>query len=456
MSLPPSMGDAPVQRTGSGDKAHNAAAGPVQMRAGGKTDPEPAPDKDSGHAAAGGSASSFEGLGTLVNNIASNVKVGVFADATFEVEIPEPQVPGLSFKVSASGSFAVDKKGEKELTMSLGVGVQYKLGKLFNVNTDFNEAITLKGANLGAALVDCVKQSAYWALEKAGIHATFAELVRLAKEPNFWDFAKVLIPYFGTYQAAKLAISAFGADKLAAAHTAFTKFFKNNAAVGFEASIGLGGGAAVKSGDKGGSGRAEARAGLEDVGDKETKGFTELAGEVGGNAGNSSVKLRYANRFREGGQRLTIIEIKAALSMPKKAFQLDGINILKDLMRSTPLLWSITSVGLNLNQVKEGGSVGDVMSLVSAVLALGSRVFGNTKNFDSLGGLDIKVTETEGHWTVENARFKLMTQLGTGTGESVGAKIGGVNDEVEANVKVGTFLDVSDVLTEGLAAHARE
>jgi hypothetical protein len=132
--------------------------------------------------------------------------------------------------------------------------------------------------------------------------------------------------------------------------------------------------------------------------------------------------------------------------MPKKAFQPDGSE---SLMRNASFLWSIISVSRSLNNAKEGGSAGDVMGLVSSVLTLGSQVFGNTKNFDNLVGFDAKVTESDGHFTVENARLKMMTQIGTGTGVS-----SGIESNVEANVKVGTFFDVSGALNEGLAARA--
>lgn len=397
-------------------------------------------------AAAGGglAATSFEGLKALVSKIASGVKTGTFADVFLRAAIPVPQVPGLSIQVSASGSFAVDSKGEQELSMTLGVGANYRLGTLFDVTADINETTMLRGADLGAALVDCIKQSAYWALQKAGVHGQFAELVRLAQQgPSFWDYAKVLIPVYGTYQTAKLAISTFGTDKIIAAHAAFREFFTNDATVGFEASMGVGAGAGATTGDKGASGRLEARAGLEDVNNEQTRGFTELAGEVAGNLGNSSVKVRYAKRFREGGQPQISIELTSALSMPKKAFQLDGSE---SLMRKGSFLWSIISVGRKLHAVNKEGSTINAMELVSSLLNLGSMVFGNTQTFDSLMGLDIKVTELDGQWNVANARIKSMNQIGVGTPTYIA---GGA-----ANVKVGTFVDVSGVLNQGLAALA--
>ena len=390
----------------------------------------------------GGAAGSFDGLKALVGDIAGKVKTAQFVDAAFKAAIPIPQVPGLSVTVIASGTFIADSKGAKELSLKLGVGVQYKLGSLFNVNADFNEALKLKGNDLGAALVDAVKQSTYWALEKAGVHTKFAELVQLATEgPGFWDVAKVLVPVYGTYQAAKLAVAAFGADKIVAAHKEMVAFFQNDAKVGFEASLGLGGGGGVKAGTTGASGRLEARAGLEDVDNKSVKGFTELAGEVGGNSGNSMVKMRYSKRFREGGQRLRTLEIQSALSMPKAAFDPAGSQ---GLMRDASFLWSLVSVVRSLDKAQEGGGVADAMGVVSSVLKLGSQVFGNTANFDNLMGLDVKVTKTDDTWTVNYARIKMMTQIGTGTGVSVGG--------IEANVKIGSFFDVGGVLNAGLAA----
>lgn len=404
------------------------------------------PDKtsDQEKTSAGGSATSFDGLKALIGEIAGGVKTGQFTDASFKVAIPVAQVPGLSITVDASGSFLVDSKQQKELKLKLGVGVKYALGKLFNVNANFNESVTLRGDDLGAALVDAIKQTTYWALETAGVHARFAELVELAKEgPGFWDYAKLTIPVYGTYQAAKLAISSLGAENLIAAHEAFVAFFQNDAGVGFEASLGAGAGGGVKAGDQGASGTLEARAGLEDVNNEQTRGFTELAGEVAGNKGNSAVRVRFAKRFRQGGKRLKTIEVQSALSMPKKAYDFaEG----EKLMRNASMLWSIVSVFRALEKAESGGKIGDSMGLVHALLGLGSNVFGNNTSFDSLMGLDIKVTETDGKWTVNYARIKLMTQIGTGTGVSVGG--------VEANVRVGKFFDVGGVLELALTKYA--
>jgi hypothetical protein len=111
-------------------------------------------------------------------------------------------------------------------------------------------------------------------------------------------------------------------------------------------------------------------------------------------------------------------------------------------MRNGTLLWNIAYAARGVKRATKGSSVKNTMGLVDASLKLGSEVFGNNANFDRLMGLDFKVTETNGKWTVNHARIKLMTQLGTGTGVSVGG--------VEANVKVGTFYDVSGVLNDGL------
>ncbi len=388
------------------------------------------------------SVSSFGGLKALVTQLGGQVRTGQFADASFKAAIPIPQVPGLSVTFGVEGSFAVDDKQQKELSVSISGGVKYALGSLFNVNGAFNEALKLKGNDLGAALVDAVKQTIYWTLEKLGVHGKFAEMVKLAKDgPGFWDYAKVLVPVYGSYQAAKLAVSQFGADKLLAAHDAFFEFFKNYGSVGFEASVGLGVGGGVKAGNVSGGVKLEGRVGLEDVNNKKTEAFAEVAGELSGAKGNSTAEIRFGKRWREGGSKKITIDVSAALSMPKTAFGAKGAE---SLMREAGFLWSIISVARALNKAEKDAKIGEVMNLFSSVLGLGSQVFGNNTNFDSLMGLDISVSETNGVWSVDKARVKTMTQIGTGTGVT-SSSLG-----VEANVRLGTFIDVGAVLNTGL------
>lgn len=407
--------------TGSGQQ-------PVQMHGSDTT-------TDSSKQSGGGS--SFDDLKKFVGDVAGSLNSGQFADAELKAAIPIPQVPGLKVTLGGTGSFYVDKNRHKTLQLGISVGVEYGLGSIFNVNATFNESLKLTGENLGEALIDCIKQSAYWVLEQAGVHEEFAELVRLAQEgPGFWDYAKVLVPVYGSYQATRLAITQFGADRLLEAHRQFILFFANNESVGFEASIGLGVGAGFKAGDNGGSGKLEGRVGLEDVDGKDTKAFAELAGEVAGNLGNSSVKCRFAKRFRQGRSPIFYIDVQSALSMPKKAFNWDGSE---SLVRKGGMAWSIISVVRALGKARgENAEIGEAMGLVNSLLSLGGNVFGNTQAFDSLMGLDFKVSNVDGQWQVDTCKFKTMTQ------GKLGGDVGAA--ALEAKVQLGSYYELADTL----------
>lgn len=123
---------------------------------------------------------------------------------------------------------------------------------------------------------------------------------------------------------------------------------------------------------------------------------------------DSTVRVRFARRFREGGEQLFTVEVQSALSMPRKPFDLESGE---KLVRSASLLSSIVSVFRGLAKVKSGGEVGDALGLVDALFKIGTHVFG------------------------------------TGTGEALG-------DKVEANARVGSFLDVAGALEIALARYA--
>jgi hypothetical protein len=98
-----------------------------------------------------------------------------------------------------------------------------------------------------------------------------------------------------------------------------------------------------------------------------------------------------------------------------------------------------------LSNAQQGMSLGEGLTLASTACNLGTAAFGTSGDaLDALMGLEVKVSRTGTTWTIDRARFKSMTQMGTGTGQSVGG--------VEANVQVGSFFDLTGAVTSGLAA----
>ena len=383
------------------------------------------------------SAVTLADVRALVTRIAGGVVTGQFADVRINCRIPIPEVPGLSLTIGIGGSIAVGSNRQKELNCSLSGGAMFGLGSVFNINANVNGALQLTGEDLGAALVDCLKQSTHVALRNAGVDQRLNELVQMARNP----------------QTCTQQILAFGVDQLTAVQRAYVAFFADNGAVGFSASIGVQAGVGVSSGNRGLSAALEARVGLENrAGDRETHAFTELAGQVQGNVGNSQATVRYSKHMVDGGATTCAVEVNGQVSMPARAWAPEGTRTFMSTMRDGLFVNKIVTCARALANAQDGASLGEAMAVVSSSLALGSATFGNPgAGFDSLMGIEVRVSNTvdasgQSRWTVDRARFKSMTQLGTGTGVEVGG--------VTANVQIGTFIDGTAAVNDGIHALA--
>lgn len=386
----------------------------------------------------------FEAFKSLINKFQLQGGSGQFVDVSFVLGVPVPQVPGLGVTVSAAGSFSQNSKGEKELSIDLSAGVEYKLGKLITVSGQFTESLKLTGNDLGAAFVDALKQSVFYCLKTLKVPEQLQELHGLAVNgPGFWDYAKCFIPIYGSYQSARVAIASFGADKVKAAYEGFMAFFKNDASVGFEASVGIGVGAEIAAGDRAGGITLAGKVGLEDVDKKDTKAFAEVSGEGVYRDKNNLVKIKIAKRWREGGSQTVSVGVTGQLSMQRFSGQSDGDSLIKD----ASLVWSLVQVTKALSAAKQGAKVAEIVNLSQSVLALSAKVAGGySPGLDRLIGIDLSVEKNDGKWDKIGGKFKMMSQIGTGTGKRIEAA--GV--EVEANVAVGKYWDVTGSLSQAL------
>ncbi len=420
--------------------AHRAAAGGAAVQRVTDEDLEARADARERRPAAAPqehSAVTLASLQALVTRIASGVVTGQFADIRINCRIPVPEVPGLSLTVGIGGSIAIGSNRQKELNCSLSGGAMFGLGSIVNINANVNGALQLTGQDLGAALVDCLKQSTHVALRNAGVDQRLNELVQMAQHP----------------QTCTEQLLAFGADRLTAAQRAYVGFFADNGAVGFSASIGAQAGIGATAGNRGLSGALEARVGLENsAGNGETHAFTELAGQVQGNVGNSQATVRYSKHAVEGGATTSAVEVNGQVSMPATAWAPAGTRTFMSTVRDGMFLNKIVSCVRALAHAQSGASPADAMAVLASSLALGSAAFGTPgPHFDSLMGIEVKVSSTvdaagQSHWTVDRARFKSMTQIGTGTGVEVGG--------VTANVQIGTFIDGTAAVNDGIHALA--
>ncbi len=416
--LAPPSGAAPVQM-------HRREGQPVQMDGPG--------NQSETHS---GSPGTFASLKSTVMSIAGGVQMGHFADVDLNVAIPVASVPGLDILVGVAGSIAIGNDGQKEFNCQLSGGARYGLGKIFNVNAAVTGALRLRGANLGDALIDALKQSIHAALEAGGVDSAFNSAHEALNDPQTrterliaWGVGE---EWIGTFNNA---------------YTNYFSFFRNNGAVGFEAGVAFQFGAEARNptSGSGGAGHIQGRVGLEDVNNDDTQAFAELAGQLQGNNGNSSATVRFSKRARSGSASTVAIELNAQLSMPREAFSLDGQTRFKQALTAGLFIAKIASFGMAVNNAREGMSFPEGLALASTAANLGTAAFGTSgQTFDSLMGLDLKVTRTNGQWTVSRARFKSMRQLGTGTGRRVGG--------VRANVQVGSFVDFTGPVNDALAA----
>ena len=380
------------------------------------------------------SAGSFEALSQRVSGIASGISSGRFANVTINVAFPVASVPGLEITIGVTGGIAAEANGNKELSCQLSGGVKYGLGRIFNINAAVSGSLQLTGADLGASLVDAVKQSLHVALRGAGVDARLNDAHGALNNPRT--------------RAQRLLAWGVGEEWIATfngGYRSYFEFFRNNGAVGFEASVAIQIGVAAEAGDRGGSITLEARTGIEDVGNRDAQTFGELAGQIQANSGNSQASVRFSKRGRSGGTSTVSIEVNGQVSMPRQAFSQPGFETFTQAFRTGMYLYRIYSCANALSSAREGANLREALDVAHSTASLGTATFGTSgQALDSLMGIELKVSRTGTQWTVDRARYKSMTQVGTGTGRAVAG--------VEANVQVGSFMEFSSVVNAGLAA----
>ncbi len=231
-----------------------------------------------------------------------------------------------------------------------------------------------------------------------------------------------------------------GADKIAEAYRAFVAFFANDESVGFEASMGIAGGAAVSAGDLAGGVTLEAKAGLEDVDDKDAQAFAELGFEILVRDENNQVKIRVSKRWREGSNTVTI-DVKTQFSVARALANADtGRRVLRNVALGFNLLFG------EVASTREGGAIQGIGPFATSVLDIAGSFGARGRHLDHLVGIDFQAQQNDGQWDKVSARFKNMTQLGTGTGNRI--DLGAA--KVEANIAVGQFIDLSAELKDAV------
>ncbi|MCK6570548.1 hypothetical protein L6V77_05470 [Myxococcota bacterium] len=423
VTAPAAQGQASAQRAYMGalaqEKAPAAkAADPAQQSAGKTTVPK-APAK----------MGSLEAIGQYLGSF--QVARGEFADVEVWVDVPIPQLPGATGKIGLKGTYTCDKAGKKELSLSVDGGLAWELFKVIRASVRLQTALKLSGDDLGAAFTDALKQNLFMVLQTSGVDNQVQELARLAKDgPSAWELAQALVPIYGTYDAAKIAIARVGKDKVLEFHRAYGAFFHNNPNVGFESSVAVVADAEIGATTKG-KGTLEGRVGLEDVDNKKAKKFAEVAGEVMVSNGNNLAKVRVAKRRREGGQDVVKLDLSGQFSVPRSLAKDSGSR----LANARGLFQSVKGLYTAVRGAQEGRDIPQISGVANALLSGFGTLGIAGKQADFLQGIEANFTWTNGTLSACTARLKNITQLGTGTGQTVGP--------VEANVQLGTFTDVS-------------
>jgi hypothetical protein len=436
---PAQAGAAPAQQQAAATPAHQQQA--QRSYAQGLQQKGEAPGEAQAAAKQGPPASGLDAVGNYLDNF--KVKRGEFVDLDFKVQVPAAQLPGAMIRLATKGSFAVDQAGNKEMEATVGVGLGWTLFEVIKANVMLNFTMKLSGKDLGAAFVDALKQNVAMHLRASGVDKQLSELYRLATVgPTSDEKRSALIPIFGTVDAMKIALAKYQKDRIVSNYRAYREFFKNNPEVGFETSAALTGTAEAGKSTKGGV-TAEVRAGLEDVNKKNAKAFVEGSWEVYLVRGNNTVKFKVSRRDREDGSQLLRVAVKSTYSIAKHLSMNQAAGAFaKGIGPALQLM--VGAAG----KTKDKGGLPELSMLANAALDTAGSLGSASKHLDSLVGLDANLDRVDGVWSKHSAKLKSMTQMGTGTKESVNIGVA----KVEANVQIGTFVDVSNDFAAALKA----
>ena len=249
--------------------------------------------------------------------VKGDVQFGTFANASLNVAVPIPQVPGLSLTIEFEGDYARFGSGEQELELKQSLGVKYSFFDFFSVSAEEFQYLKLEGANLGDAFIDAIKQITRRILILEGVEK---ELIELAGWKDLSVFEKVgdlfidmlEHPILGRYiQIAKIASSQASPKQIQEAYKAYCKFFTVDPTVGFEAGFGGALSAEADVGDElGAKVSGEAIAGIEDVDKVKATEFAEIAFAGGGKVNDSELQFRLSKRWRADGSQRVAFELE--------------------------------------------------------------------------------------------------------------------------------------------------
>lgn len=382
-----------------------------------------------------------DGIGTKATQnqgtqASGNVKFGTFANASLKVNVPIPQVPGLSIAIEFEGKYARFQDGEQELELRQAIGVEWSFFDIFTVHAKEFQYLKLEGKNLGDAFVDAVKQVTRRILINSGVEKELAHLAswkQLSTVEKIADLGSDLFQYgplSPLVSIPKLMSSTASSKQIKGAYAAYCEFFKNNAAVGFEVGIGVSVGAEADLGELGAAVSFEAIAGIEDVGRVKAVEFAEVAATGGGKVLGSEVKFRLGKRWRADGTQRLKFEMEGVFpGVPGASKQVTtGV---KAFLKSGACLAAFGETAAT-DKEGDGGEV-DIAALAQTAAAVIP-----IKGAKQKMGLDLGLENTIGggksSWKA-NARIKEMQAFDNELGA------GGVG--VEMKLQYGSFIDIS-------------
>jgi hypothetical protein len=385
----------------------------------------------------------IDGIGTKAQEqdrtYKGDVKSGIFATATFKVEIPIPEVPGLSVKLELEGKYARDKDGQ-ELELKQSMGVEYSFFSIFTISAERSQYLKLEGESLGEAFIDALKQITALILREAGVEEKLAKLSAWSKLSKTEKAGIIISEYFTAGLLSPLILtpeilaSMASPQQIEKAIKRYHDFFVDDPLVGFEAGIGGSVSAEAKAGGLEEKASAEAIVGIEDVDKKKATEFAEVAFSGDGKVGDSDLNFRLSKRWRADGSQQAKFELAGEfpgdLGLSDKLVA--GIKVF---LKSAACMSAFSTVSRS-DKAGEGRSVD--MKRLGANAALIIPILIPIKASKKKVGLDLSfendVGRGESVWKAA-ARIKELQEFGNDF------KAGNASGEIK--LKYGTFIDIS-------------
>jgi hypothetical protein len=379
-----------------------------------------------------------------VGKIGYGLKAGIFANASLDVTVPVPDVPGLYIIIQFEGKYAHygdDKKGsvlQQELELKQTIGVKWELFDIISFEADLFQYLKLEGENLGEAFVDAVKQIAYKILIDQGIDEDFRKLATwrdLSAVGKIKDLGMDIWRHpilFRQIQFVKLASSVVSPQEIKKAYDAYSRFFKNNDKVGFEYGIGAAASAKAEAGGFEAQLSAEAIVGIEDSEEVKAAKFAEVAFAGGVTMHDSDLKFRFAKRWREDGSERVKLDLEGEFPGLAGAGKQIESNV-KLFLKSGACLNALRATAASHKEGEDKKMDINAIAQTAAII-IPFKAGDRKEKF----GLDISIENTmsggKSAWK-GSVRIKEMQEFKSGM------KPAGVG--VEMKVKYGTFIDIS-------------